>query len=84
MRRRLAAWALVGFLVACGWVVYAFFTAPDIEHTLTVAERVVEACAYITCPIVVFGLHFYWVPFANAATYGVVGLLAESLRRKSN
>jgi hypothetical protein len=68
--------------VACGWAIYAFFTAPDIEHPLTVAERIVKACAYTTCPTLVFGLYFYWVPFVNAATYGAVGILVELLRRE--
>src|ERR1035438_3331395 len=47
--------------------------------------------ARFTCPVVFagsyfhFGLRFYWVLLANAATYALVGLIVETLRldRKS-
>jgi hypothetical protein len=73
---------MVGFLVACGWMAYAFFVVSAIERTLAVPERVVEVCAFVTCPTLLFGLHPYWVLLINALTYCAVVLLVESMRRK--
>jgi hypothetical protein len=46
-------------------------------------EASVEAVAYASCPIIFaarhFPLHFWWVPPINAATYTVIGLIAELL-----
>jgi hypothetical protein len=75
-------WAMVGFLMACGWMAYAFLVAPAIERTLAVPERVVEVCAFLTCPMLLFGLHPYWILLINASTYCAVGLLVESMLRK--
>jgi hypothetical protein len=87
MTRRIAAWASVGFLVACCWVLYTFATPP--EHLiLTMRGPVVEALAFTSCPVAFAGryfpLHFWWVPPINAATYAVIGLILETLRRKSH
>jgi hypothetical protein len=56
---------------------------------MTMREPVVEAAAFTSMPIVSFAghhfpLHFWWVPPINAATYAVIGLIAEILRRKLN
>jgi hypothetical protein len=87
MKSRIAIWASVGFLVACCWVLCTFATPP--EQLLTIMrEPAFEAVFLITCPIVYalrsFPLHFWWVPPINAATYAVIGLVVEVLRRKSN
>lgn len=81
MRTRIAVWTLAGACVACGWSVYAFATAPDVEVPLGLTERVVQAIAYISCPFVALGARFYWLILLNAATYAVVGLVIESLHR---
>lgn len=47
-------------------------------------ERAVWVFACVTCPVVLVGLRFYWVLFANAATYGLIGLIVELLRRYLN
>lgn len=83
MTRRITAWASVGFVVACCWVLYSFVTPPDLLLA-TLREPLVQA-GFISCPILFarkFPLHFWWVPLINAATYAVAGLLFEIVRRK--
>jgi len=84
MKRRIAIWASVGFLIACCWVLYTFVVPFDfLDRSLR--QPVVLAIIYATCPICYAGrhfpLHFWWVPPINAATYTLVGLIAEALRR---
>lgn len=83
MKRRIAIWAIVGLLVACGWTLYAFATAPDYEIPMTLTERVIWAFAVATCPIILAGVYFIWVPPVNAVTYALIGLIVEKLRRRS-
>lgn len=80
MKRRIAIWAAVGFVVASCWVLFSFFVPP--ERLITIMrEPFVVALAYATCPIAFalrrFALHFWWVPLINAATYACIGLVAE-------
>jgi len=84
MRRRIGVWASAGFLVAGCWAIYAFGrTIP-----ITSAEPVGYSLARLTQPIVLasfyfhFGLRVYWVLLANAATYGLTGLILETLRQQ--
>jgi hypothetical protein len=78
MKRRTGLWALSGFAVACGWVIYSAATAPNphLAHSTIVA---------ITAPASLIGrsvpLAFYWFILLNAATYALVGLATELLRR---
>jgi hypothetical protein len=87
MKCRIATWASVGFLVACCWVLYTFVTAPDYLYR-TLEEPATEAVLFASCPIAFVGryfpLSFWWVPLMNAATYAVIGLMWETLRRKLN
>jgi hypothetical protein len=62
-------------------VVYALATAPDYEQRSS-ANRAVQVLAYVTCPIVAAAPRFYWVPLANAATYTLLGLSLEFIRKK--
>jgi hypothetical protein len=84
MKRRIATWTSVGFLVACCWVLYSFVAPPD--FLLRSLREPVAQAGFITCPILFFArhfpLHFWWVPPINAATYAVACLLLEMLRRK--
>ena len=84
MKRRIAIWASVGFLVACCWALYAFATTPP---AITSADPIVTLVEF-TCPVVLAGVYFhfgvslYWSLLANAATYALVGLIVETLRRQ--
>jgi len=85
MKRRIAIWASVGFVVASCWVLFSFLVPPEQRITI-MREPFVEALAYASCPIVFaarrhFPLHFWWVPVINAATYAVIGLITELLIR---
>ncbi len=82
MKRRIAIWASVGFVVACGWVLYSFLTPPE-RLIGIMSEPFVVVLGYASCPVVFaarkFPLHFWWVPLINAATYVVIGLFGEAL-----
>jgi hypothetical protein len=84
MRYRITLWAAVGLLVPGFW---AFYALPSFVPT-TVGETLLYTRARVTQPIVAvgtyfhFGIRLYWVLLANAATYALVGLMAESLRQK--
>jgi hypothetical protein len=82
MKYRIAVWSIMGFVVAGCWALYAFAR----PFPITAADPIVENLAGLTQPIVLagfhfhFGLHFYWVVLANAATYGLIGVIVETLR----
>lgn len=81
MKNRIALWALVGFLGAGFWALYAAATFPSTsEHMRDVWPLVV-----VTCPIAIAGIHhaisLYGVLLANAITYGFVGLIVETMRK---
>jgi hypothetical protein len=82
MKRRVALWASAGFLVAGGWALYALASRPPalgLGDPLLILVR-------LTCPIAILGssypISLYWVLLANAATYGLAGLIVETLRRQ--
>jgi hypothetical protein len=83
VKYRIAMWASAGFLVAGCWNLYVLAMAPI---QIPSAEPIVWTLVRLTCPVVFasfyfhFGLYFYWVLFANAATYAWVGLIVETLR----
>jgi hypothetical protein len=84
MKRRIALWAILGLVVGCVWVAYAFATTPDVEVQQPIGDKAVQVIAYVTCPIVAAGPYFYWVPFVNAASYALLGFVWESMRKNSN
>jgi hypothetical protein len=81
MKHRIGMWAGAGFLIAGFWALYFFPTA-------TISAGPIWTLARLTCPVVFasFYFHFplgvYWAILANAATYALVGLIVESLRRQ--
>ena len=83
MSHRVAKWMLAGFLVANGWAAYFLVTSKD--HPI---EPIVSALLRLTCPIAIVGSHypvsFYSALAANVATYALVGVVAEALRRQLN
>jgi hypothetical protein len=85
MKCRIAIWAVVGFLIAGFWALYAATTFPS---PLISAQPSVWALINMTCPIAFasfhfhFGIKLYWVLLANAASYALFGLAFEGLRRQ--
>lgn len=86
MKRRIAVWAGVGFVIACCWLLYVLLTPRD-QVSLTLTEPAVRMLTSISCPITLAGRYFdlplpFWlVALANTATYGGIGLIVEMLRR---
>ena len=82
MKLRVGIWAGVGLLVAIGWAFYAYPTF------LIEEDPIVFNLALLTQPIALasvrlhFGIGLYWVLLANALTYGLIGLVVESVRQK--
>jgi len=76
-------WATAGFLVASGWAVY--FLAASKDHP---TEPIVSTLLRLTCPVAIVGAHYpvslYSALAANVATYALVGLVVEILRRRLN
>ena len=85
MKFRLAMWAGVGLGIAVAWALYSSSAFPS---PLTRAEPVVWNLALLTQPIVLasfrfhFGIGLYWVLLANTFTYGLIGLIVETVRKK--
>jgi hypothetical protein len=80
MKYRIAIWGAAGFLVASGWAVYFFVRNRDLP-----IEPMVSTLTRLTCPIAIVGSHYpvslYLALAANVATYALVGLVVESVRR---
>jgi hypothetical protein len=83
MKHRIAIWAAAGFLVAGGWAVYFLVRSKD--HLI---EPIVSTLIRLTCPIAIVGSHYpvslYSTLVANVATYALIGLAVEILRRQLN
>jgi hypothetical protein len=81
MKNRIAIWAIVGFLVAGFWALFAVATLPSNE-----GMRDVWPLVSLTCPIAILGVHhaigIYEALAANTVTYAFVGLIVEALRRQ--
>ena len=81
MKYRIAMWAGAGLLVAGCWGLYFAWASKDVPM-----QPIVYALARVTCPVAIAGWYFplslYLVLAANAATYALVGLIVEMLRRR--
>lgn len=83
MKYRIAMWSGVGALVAAGWALYFGMRSKD-----NPIEPLVYILGSLTQPVVFigsyfhFGMSFYLVILANAATYALVGLIVETLRQR--
>jgi len=71
-------------IVSCGWLgVYFRLASKEIP-----IDPIVSLFARLTCPIAILGSHFaislHWVLVANLATYALVGVALEMLRRQLN
>jgi hypothetical protein len=82
MKHRIALWAIAGFLVAGFWALFAIAAFPNASERM----RDVWIIVCTTCPIAIAGMHhpisLYETLAANAVTYGFVGLIVETLRKK--
>ena len=84
MKFRIFLWAMAGFLAAAGWAFYAAATFPDLIQF----KPLVWNLALLTQPLAFASMRFhfpasiYWVLITNAASYALVGLIVESLRRQ--
>jgi hypothetical protein len=81
LKYRIGMWAVAGFLVAGCWALYALAATP-----LNSADPIMTFVR-LTCPIALFSsypLSLYLVLIANAATYGLVGLLLEIVRQREH
>jgi hypothetical protein len=74
MKRRILLWTLIGFAVACSWVLYGL--GPG--NGLNLGRWTIVA---ITAPASLLGrsvpLTYYWVVLLNGAIYALVGLAIE-------
>jgi hypothetical protein len=78
MKRRIAIWASAGALIVVAWSLYISASTTQ----LTAKAMVWALC--LTCPIALarhYPLSLYFVLLANAATYALVGIVAETIRR---
>jgi len=82
MKYRIAMWAIVGFLVAAFWALFAVVTFPSTSERM----REVWTVVCITCPIAIAGMHhaisLYATLAANTVTYALAGLVVETLRKQ--
>lgn len=82
MKCRIAMFAIVGFLVAGFWALFAVATFPSTDERM----RDVWTFICITCPIAIAGMHhaisLYAALVVNAITYAFVGLIVETLRKQ--
>ena len=82
MKRRIANWVSVGFLVAVFWALFALATFPNTNERM----RDVWILICLTCPVSIAGRHYpislYEVLAANAVTYALVGLIVETFRHR--
>jgi hypothetical protein len=76
MKLRIAMWAVAGLLIAGGWAVLLLLPVRSPEPLLWTLARITQPVVNLP-----FGLRFYWVILANAATYALVGLFVEGLRQ---
>lgn len=84
MKYRIAMWATAGFMIAVWWAIVGLIVDPIVM----ISSPIVWALGRLTCPLLLAAFHFhfgvklYWVLLSNAAIYGLVGLMAENLRRR--
>ena len=81
---RIATWTSAGFLVSFGWGFYFATTNKGIPigpivHTLARLTQPTAAVVLYLNPASPLGLT--WVAVTNAATYALLGLIVETVRR---
>jgi hypothetical protein len=85
MKYRIGTWASAGFVVMSFWAIYFLLTT---RIPRAPVEPIAWTLARLTCPIMLASFYFHfpvgvgWAFIANAATYALIGLIVETLRRK--
>ena len=83
MKRRLAVWSLVGFIVACGWALFVMAMPPQTAFAI-LRSHPLRTIIEVTAPASLLRpLKYYWFILLNALIYSLVGLGTELLRRNS-
>jgi hypothetical protein len=77
MNRRVGLWALIGFSVACSWVVVGLFTWPNFNLGRSPLVAITAPAAFLGSFI---PLAFYWFILLNAVIYALFGFATEALR----
>ena len=78
MKTRIAIWAVAGAIVVASWALYFMTT----HQNLRAEGGLGWAILCLTCPIAIEAHHrmsLYFVLVVNAATYGLVGLVVETI-----
>ena len=82
MKSRIAMWAGAGFIIAGLWALFAIATFPSTVERMRDFSTLIS----VTCPIAIAGRHYpislLEALAANAATYALIGLMVETLRRQ--
>ena len=81
MKTRIAMWAVAGFLVAGCWELFVSLSVPFANQRMADAWLL----AGITCPITLvrhLPITWYGVLIANTATYVLLGLTVDALRKR--
>jgi len=83
LKFRTGLWASAGFLVAAGWGFYFASTSKvdPIEPIVYTLARLTQPVAALTISYFSFPLGLTGVALENAATYGLIGLIVETLWR---
>ena len=83
MKYRIAVWATAGFLIASAWAIY-FLVASKGQLTQPIVSTLIQ----LTCSIAIVGSRYpvslSSTLLANVATYALIGLVVETLRRQFN
>jgi hypothetical protein len=82
MKSRIAMWAAMGFLIAFFWELFVLLSVPFANQRM----EDVWLLAAITCPVTLvrhLPITWYAVLIANTATYALLGLTVETLRKKT-
>ena len=79
MGRNIGIWALVGFTVACCWVVIGIVAGPSYNLGRSTLVSITAPASFLGRRVAVT---FYWFILLNAAIYAVAGLGTEVVRRQ--
>lgn len=84
MKKTIGIWATVGFAVSCCFVLFTFLMPPGylvVSLRNLAVEVFAQASFLLGFAFRRIPVYFWWVPLINAASYAVIGLIVEMLRR---